>query len=101
MSATPFPANPVTSQQRSAAWLEAKASWAGIAIATMWLAVLFVGLFGGDIVSSNAVNGIGNSSKVPVVVVIAFFALIGTIFVAPWGFRERPAKDEPDTSNPS
>jgi hypothetical protein len=24
---------------------------------------------------------------------VAFFALIGTIFVARWGFREPPAKD--------
>jgi hypothetical protein len=60
-----------------------RAPWMALAIASMWVAVLFVGLFGGDIVNSDAG---GNFSKVPVVVVVALAALIGTWLVAKWGF---------------
>jgi hypothetical protein len=95
---TPIATAPTARQRRSAAWLEAKAPWAGVAVASMWLAVLFVGVFGGDIVTTNGVSQatgdlVGNGSRVPSVIVVAFFALIGTIFVARWGFREPPAKD--------
>lgn len=104
MSATQNPDGAAIRQHRSAAWVEAKALWAGIAISTMWLAVLFVGLFGGDIVTTNGVSPatgdvIGNSSKVPAVIPVAVCALIATIFVAFWGFRERPAKDERRTTS--
>jgi hypothetical protein len=95
---TPIATSPSTRQHRSRAWLEAKALWAGVAVASMWLAVLFVGVFGGDIVSTNGVGQatgdlVGNGSRVPSVIVVAFFALIGTVFVARWGFREPPAKN--------
>jgi hypothetical protein len=59
-----------------------QARWAGLAIAIIWLAVLLVGLWGGDIVSgANASTGSGGSS-VPVVVVVAPCALIATIVIA-------------------
>jgi hypothetical protein len=63
-----------------------QARWAGVAIAAIWLAVLFVGLWGGDIVSgANSSTGSGGSS-VPVVVVVAPCALIATIVIARRGF---------------
>ncbi len=63
--------------------LDARALWAGLSIITMWLAVLFVGIFGGDFVSSSASNGI---TKFPVVVVLLPFVLPATIVVARRGF---------------
>jgi hypothetical protein len=48
----------------------------------MWLATLFVGVFGGNIVGSNG-------TLVPVVVVIVPFAFVGTISIGRHGFRER------------
>jgi hypothetical protein len=80
--------------------------WAGVAIATMWLAVLFVGLFGGDIVTTNGVSPatgdvIGNGSRVPAVVPVAVCAVIATVFVAFWGFRERRPKGEHRTTSSS
>jgi hypothetical protein len=53
----------------------------------MWLAVLFVGVFGENIV--NSTPG-GTSSSVPVVVALLPFVLPATIVVARRGFREEP-----------
>jgi hypothetical protein len=60
--------------------------WGTVAIATMWLAVLFVGVFGSNIVVNDSS---GSSSSWPVVVVVAFFALLGTVPVARRAFRQR------------
>lgn len=59
------------------AWTAAKPLWAALSIISMWLAVLFVGVFGGDIVSS----GTTTSSSVPVVVVVAGVALIASAMI--------------------
>ena len=59
--------------------------WGGAAIAVMWLAVLFVGVFGPSIVWSNL---LGNGD-VPVVVMVSFIALLDTVPVARWAFRSR------------
>jgi hypothetical protein len=73
----------------SHSWLDARTLWTGLSIITMWLAVLFVGLFGGDFVSSSA-NGF---TKVPVVVFLLPFVLPATIVVGRRGFTSAP--DEP------
>jgi hypothetical protein len=52
----------------------------------MWLAVLFVGVFGRDILSNTPG---GTSTAVPVVVVLIPFVLAATVVVARRGFRER------------
>jgi hypothetical protein len=52
----------------------------------MWLAVLFVGLFGGDFVSSSTTNGF---TRIPVVVFLLPFVLPATIVVARRGFTDR------------
>ena len=58
--------------------------WASLAIAVMWLSVLFTAIFGQDIL--NTTVG-GTSSSVPSAVVVAFFAFLGTWVVARHGFR--------------
>ncbi len=72
------------------AWLYARALWAAVSIIIMWLAVLFVGVFGGDFVSSSSANGF---TKIPVVVFLLPFVLPATIVVARRGFASTP--DEP------
>jgi hypothetical protein len=65
--------------------------WAGVAIVAIWVAVLFVGLFAGDIVS---VDGpAGTTTTIPSVVVVALFALLATIGVARRGFGPRNRDD--------
>ncbi len=58
--------------------------WATVAIVAMWLAVLFVGVFGPDFVSSN--SGV-NATTIPSAIFIALFACIATASVAKRGFR--------------
>lgn len=64
-------------------WLHARAFWAGLSIIIMWLAVLFVGVFGGNILHSDAS---GSTSSVPVVVALLPFVLPATVVVARRGF---------------
>jgi hypothetical protein len=77
-----MPASSVDSHE-SHAWVRAPALWAGLSIITMWLAVLFIGLFGGNILSSSAG---GDSTSIPVVVVVLPFVLPATIVAARRGF---------------
>jgi hypothetical protein len=73
----------------SRSWLDARALWAGLSIIIMWLAVLFVGVFGGDFVSSSNANGL---TKFPVVVFLLPFVLPATIVVARRGFTSAPTE---------
>jgi hypothetical protein len=70
-------------------WLQARALWAGLSIITMWLAVLFVGVFGGDFVHSSSTG----FTKFSVVVFVLPFVLPATIVVGRRGFTSVP--DEP------
>lgn len=82
-----MPVSPVRSGHPGAAsgsWLRAPALWAGLSIMTMWLAVLFVGVFGGNILSSTPG---GTSTSVPVVVALLPFVLPATIVAARRGFK--------------
>ena len=55
-----------------------------IAIASMWLAVLFVGIFAPSLEVRQPTNHV----DLPVVAIIpCIFAAIATIFVASWGYR--------------
>ncbi len=82
----------------SRSWLYARALWAGLSIIIMWLAVLFVGVFGGDFVSISATGG---STRFPVVVFLLPFVLPATIAVARRGFtagtEERQSAEEATT----
>jgi hypothetical protein len=62
--------------------------WASVAIAVMWLSVLFTAIYGRDIVTSTVG---GDNSTVPSVIVVTFFAFFGTWVVARCGFRRTPA----------
>lgn len=74
---------------RSGAWYHGRALWAGVSITIMWLAVLFVGVLGENIVSSTPG---GTSTSVPVVVALLPFVLPATIVVARRGFKEVPER---------
>ncbi len=86
MSFEPAPSlDPARPHPSSRPWFHVPALWAGLSIVTMWLAVLFVGIFGGNIVSSTPG---GTSTSVPVVVALIPFVLAATVVVARRGFRE-------------
>ena len=71
-------AYPVRARRSWPMWAAAKPLWAGLSIISMWLAVLFVGVFGGNIV----ISGTTTSSSVPVVVVVvAGVALIASAMI--------------------
>ena len=59
--------------------------WASLAIIAMWLVVLFDALWGPDFTSTTATG----STTIPSAIVIAFFAMFGTIAVARRGFDHR------------
>ena len=60
--------------------------WAGCAIVAIWMAVLFVGIYGADFTTETSS---GDVTSIPVVWGTALFATIATMFVALWGFRDR------------
>lgn len=55
------------------------------------MAVLFDGVYGGDIVSN---GGGGGGTAVRSAVVVAFFACIATVSVARYGFRSHSGLDD-------
>jgi len=60
--------------------------WATVAIVSMWMAVLFVGVYGGDA----SFHGVDTSfSTVPSGVLVALFAAIGTGSIAKRVFGRR------------
>jgi hypothetical protein len=65
--------------------------WGTVSIAAMWLAVLFDGVFGGDMVFSNQSNPAGGPTIIGSVVPVALFACLATISVARRAFRGRDA----------
>jgi Mg/Co/Ni transporter MgtE len=60
--------------------------WASLAIAAIWLAVLFAAVFAPDIVSS---SNDGNATTIPSAVAVSLFAAIGTRAVAKYGLGRR------------
>ena len=60
--------------------------WGAVTISVMWLAVLFVGVFGPNIVTHDVS---GSSGTWPVVIFVALFAFLATVPVAKWAFRSR------------
>jgi len=62
------------------------AFWGAVSIVAMWLAVLFDGIFGGDMIFANAGSG---PTIIPSAVAVALFAFIGTVAVAKRAFARR------------
>ena len=69
-----------------AARLLVPAFWGAVSIIAMWLAVLFDGIFGGDMIFANAGSG---PTIIPSAVAVALFAFIGTVAVARRAFARR------------
>jgi hypothetical protein len=84
---TDAPAGDTRASGGIAARLFVPAFWGVLAIVAMWLAVLFDGVFGGDMVFSSPPN----VTTIPSAVLVALFAVIGTASVAKRVFR--PAND--------
>ena len=57
--------------------------WAGLAILAMWLAVACASIWDSDIVSNSGPGG--SSTSIPSGIVVALFALLGTVAVARHG----------------
>lgn len=64
--------------------LRSRQLWAAVAIVSMWMTVLFVGLYGPDFVDESAGGG---RMEVPSSVAIGLFALVGTVIFAIVAFR--------------
>jgi hypothetical protein len=62
-------------------------SWASLAIAVMWLAVLADAVWGPDFVSTSGSGA--STTTIPSAIFVAFFAYLGTRVVARYGF-DRP-----------
>jgi len=87
MSATmhePFTAG--SAREGIAARLLVPAFWGAVSIVAMWLAVLFDGIFGGDMIFANAGSG---PTIIPSAVAVALFAFVGTVAVAKRAFARR------------
>jgi hypothetical protein len=83
---TSIPHEQPASVGRRSVWLDARDLWTALAIVTIWLAVLFVGVFGPNFVSV----GNGSTTTIPSGIGVAFFALFATLAVAKYGFiRDR------------
>ena len=65
--------------------MQNKYFWASLIIIVMWIAVLFVGVYGPTMDAGGSTGAQG----IPVALtVVAFFALIGTVIVGIFGFRK-------------
>ena len=63
------------------------AAWPSLAIAVIWLVVLFDALLGPDILVSNS----SGFTRIPSAIVVAFFAYLATRSVARYGFDHSQA----------
>jgi len=86
MTQEPSTERPV--RQDVAARLLVPGFWGALSIVTMWLAVLFVGIFGGNLTS---VSAGGDVTNIPSSIFLAFFAVIGTASIAKRVFGRRDA----------
>ena len=86
---TDTPAGDTRASGGMAARLFVPAFWGTLAIVAMWLAVLFDGIYGGNIISTGTDGSVTN---IPSAVVLGLFAVIGTSSVAKRTFGRRDAE---------
>jgi hypothetical protein len=80
------PAISVRKPSQLTALVESTQLWASIAIVAMWVAVLFVGVYGADItVNGGGLTG-GGGTSVPSVIVVSLFAFLATGATAKYGY---------------
>jgi hypothetical protein len=76
-------------RQGVAARLLVPGFWGAVSIIAMWLAVMFDGIFGGDMIFGN--NAGGGPTIIPSAVLLGLFAVIGTVSIAKRVFGRRDA----------
>jgi hypothetical protein len=81
------PSTAGSAREGIAARLLTPAFWGAVSITAMWLAVLFDGIFGSDMIFNN--NAGGGPTIIPSAVAVAIFAFIGTVVVARHAFARR------------
>jgi hypothetical protein len=89
MTTVPAQLPEATPEKRRLARFLVRETWASLAIAVIWLVVLFSALEGPDIVSSSA----GSFTRIPSAVIVAFFAYLATRVVAKYGLGARETDD--------
>lgn len=78
-------------RKAGASWLYVREIWGAVAISLMWVAVLFVGVYGGDAVF---IGTDGSSTRLPSTVFVAFFAFLATAAVGKRAFGQmRSSRD--------
>jgi hypothetical protein len=89
MSSAPLAVTPTGREERTMrAWWESTQVWAGLATVSMWMAVLFDGVFGADLTSTtNNASTNTTTTTVPSVIAVAICALLATIAIAHAAFR--------------
>jgi hypothetical protein len=83
------PSKVVPERSRLAPQILVPELWASLAIAVMWLTVLFDAIFGPDIVATSGAAGAGTTTTVPSAVVVTFFAFLATWILARHAFGSR------------
>ena len=88
VSTVPVQASATGEARSSRAWWESTQIWAGLSIVSMWVAVLFVGVFGLDLTStSNNASANTTATTIPSVIPVAICALLATIAITHATFR--------------
>ena len=80
------PASAAVEGRRREGRILCREMWAGLAIAVIWLAVLFTAIYGPNILTTSVG---ASTSTVPAVVVVALFAWPSTWAIAKHGFGRR------------
>jgi hypothetical protein len=79
------PSTGTATRQDIASRLLVPGFWATVSIVVIWLAVLFDGIFGGDMTFSSPPN----VTVIPSAVAVALFAMIATVSVAKRAFGRK------------